>query len=102
MREKKAVNNNGVPQKEGIIERLIFKLTSGRFIFTVVVAGVYAYLACSQILPENRVTEITLIVLYAYFNRPRIEVIDTSKPKVGLPSENDPEENKDENGNSES
>ena len=52
-----------------IFERLIWKITSGRFIFTIVVASVYAYLACNEILKEDRVMEITLVVLYAYFNR---------------------------------
>lgn len=54
-----------------IFERLIWKVTSGRFIFTVVVAGVYAYLAINGILSEDRIMEITLVVLYAYFNIPR-------------------------------
>jgi hypothetical protein len=51
------------------LERIIFKLTSGRFLFTVIVAGVYAYLACTGGLQEERISEITLIVLYAYFNK---------------------------------
>lgn len=54
-----------------IVERLIFKLTSGRFIFTFVVAMVYAFLACTGALDEDRINEITLVVLYAYFNRDR-------------------------------
>lgn len=55
-----------------ILERLIWKVTSGRFIFTVVVAAVYAFLACNQMMSEERINEITLIVLYAYFSRPRL------------------------------
>lgn len=54
-----------------LIERIIFKVTSGRFIFTIVVAGVYAFLAITGGMDENRINEITLIVLYAYFNMPR-------------------------------
>ena len=54
-----------------LLERLIFKITSGRFIFTLVVAGVYAHLAITGSLGEDRINEITLIVLYAYFNRDR-------------------------------
>ena len=74
-----------------ILERLTFKITSGRFIFTIVVAGVYAYLACTGGLDEDRINEITLIVLYAYFNRDRtatgvnddkdIDETDKSKPE---------------------
>lgn len=55
-----------------IIERLIFKITSGRFVFTVVTAGVFSYMACKGILKEDRVMEVILIVLYAYFSRPRV------------------------------
>ena len=55
-------------------ERIIFKITSGRFIFTIVVAGVYAFLACTGKLSDDRINEITLIVLYAYFNRIRTPV----------------------------
>jgi predicted small integral membrane protein len=65
----------------GLLERLIFKVTSGRFIFTVVVAGVYAYLACAGLMEENRINEITLIVLYAYFNRPRVEPVQPAEDK---------------------
>lgn len=54
-----------------LLERLIFKVTSGRFIFTIVVAGVYAYLAITGNMNEDRINEITLIVLYAYFNMQR-------------------------------
>jgi len=54
-----------------IFERLIWKVTSGRFIFTVIVGSVYAYLACNGMMDEDRIHEITLIVLYAYFSRPR-------------------------------
>ena len=54
-----------------IIERLIWKVTSGRFIFTIVVGFVFAYLACTGVLKEDRIMEVTLIVLYAYFSRPR-------------------------------
>ena len=75
MRKFKKIDN-------GLLERFIFKITSGRFIFTCVVAGVYAYLACSALLPINRVMEITLIVLYAYFSRPRVEpVIEEEEEK---------------------
>jgi len=60
----------------GLLERLIFKITSGRFIFTVVVAAVYAILAIMGDLEADRINEITLVVLYAYFNRPRVEPVE--------------------------
>ena len=72
-----------------ILERLIWKVTSGRFIFTVVVAAVYAYLAIHGILKEDRIMEITLIVLYAYFSMPRSAKDDKDEP-------NNPENNGDE------
>ena len=55
-----------------LLERIICKITSGQFIFTLVVAYVYAYLAINQILKEDRIIEITLVVLYAYFTRNRV------------------------------
>ena len=58
--------------KADLLERVIFKVTSGRFIFTIIVAGVYAYLACNGLIEKNFIREITLIVLYAYFSRPRM------------------------------
>ena len=70
-----------------LMERVIFKITSGRFVFTVVVAGVYAYLAITGGLDEDRINEITLIVLYAYFNMPRTPV-----PSKDDADEDEPEE----------
>jgi len=54
-----------------IVERFIWKITSARFILTIIIGSVYAYLAMNGILKEDRVMEITLIVLYAYFSRER-------------------------------
>jgi len=54
-----------------LLERLIFKVTSGRFIFTIVVALVFSYLAIHGVLKEDRIMEVTLIVLYAYFTQKR-------------------------------
>ena len=53
------------------MERIIFKLTSGRFIWTIIMSGVFAYLACTGILETDRVMEILLIGIYAYFTRTR-------------------------------
>jgi len=78
-----------------IFERLIWKITSGRFVFTIVVAAVYAYLAINGILKEDRIMEITLIVLYAYFNIPRPnETNGTGRllpPEPTIEDENDTE-----------
>jgi len=67
-------------------EIIISKITSGRFISTCVVVGVYAYLACNGVLKEDRIMEITLLVLYAYFSKPR-------------PDLNNKNDNDNENGN---
>jgi len=45
------------------------KLFSGRFLFTVVAAFVFAVLAIGKIMPVDKVYEIILIVVYAYFSR---------------------------------
>jgi len=56
-----------------IVERLVWKITSGRFVLTVIVGLVFAYLACNCILKEDRVMEVVLVVLYAYFTKKRLE-----------------------------
>lgn len=68
-----------------ILERLIYKITSGRFIFTIVTAGVYAYMAITGLLKEDRVMEILLIVVYAYFSRPRTDTNGDITNEVGSP-----------------
>jgi hypothetical protein len=45
------------------------KLLSGRFIFTIVVAFVFAVLSIGKIMPVDKVYEVILIVVYAYFSR---------------------------------
>ena len=45
------------------------KLLSGRFIFTVVAALVFSIMSISGKLPVDKVNEIILIVIYAYFSR---------------------------------
>lgn len=45
------------------------KLLSGRFIFTIVGAGVFGYMAITSKLPAERTTEILLLIIYAYFSR---------------------------------
>ena len=56
---------------------IISKLLSGRFIFTIITACVFAYMSLSGKLPQDKVMEVVLVVLYAYFNRHRTE----EKPK---------------------
>lgn len=48
---------------------MLNKLLSGRFIFTVVAAFVFAVLAIAKIMPVDKVYEVILIVVYAYFSR---------------------------------
>ena len=45
------------------------KLMSGRFIFTIIAALVFTYCAVAKIMPIDKVHEIVLIVVYAYFSR---------------------------------
>lgn len=52
-------------------EIILNKILSGRFIFTLVVAIVFATLSLRGILPTDKVMEVTLLVMYAYFNRQR-------------------------------
>ena len=56
-----------------VLERIVFKFTSGRFILVMTVAAVYAYLAIEQVIPTDNVIQITLLILYAYFHRNKSE-----------------------------
>jgi len=46
------------------------KLLSGRFIFTIIAAVVFLVMSTTGALPIDKVQEILLIVIYAYFSRP--------------------------------
>lgn len=48
---------------------MLSKLLSGRFIFTVAAAIVFMVLSLTKGLSSDKVIEILLIVIYAYFNR---------------------------------
>jgi len=48
---------------------MINKLLSGRFIFTIVCALVFAVLSINKILPVDKVMEVILVVVMAYFSR---------------------------------
>jgi len=45
------------------------KFLSGRFLFTIVAALVFAWLSITKVMPVDKVYEIILIVVYAYFSR---------------------------------
>lgn len=47
----------------------MIKLLSGRFLFTVVTAIVFAIISIKGVLPVDKVQEVILIVVYAYFSR---------------------------------
>ena len=47
------------------------KLLSGRFIFTIVAAFVFAWLSINKTLPVDKVMEVILVVVMAYFSRQR-------------------------------
>lgn len=45
------------------------KLMSGKFLFTMVAAIVFAYLSMTKVMPVDKVYEVILIVVYAYFSK---------------------------------
>jgi len=51
------------------MDKIIDKLLSGRFIFTVIAAFVFAVLSLNKTLSIDKVMEVVLIIIYAYFNR---------------------------------
>lgn len=46
------------------------KLLSGKFLFTIIAAFVFAYCAITKILPVDKISEVILLVVYAYFSKP--------------------------------
>ena len=58
------------------MKELISKCLSGRFLFTVIAALVFAWLSVTKIMPVDKVYEVILIVVYAYFSRS-----DRNQPK---------------------
>jgi len=72
-------------QHRDLLIPFVTKLTSGRFIFTVVCAGVFAYTSITGVLKEDKMMEILLIVVYAYFNRrePTTTTIDPNDVDEG-------------------
>ena len=50
-------------------QKIIEKLTSGRFILTIIVGIVFAVLAIMKVLPVDKVHDVILIVIYGYFTR---------------------------------
>ena len=57
-------------------ERFSEKLSSGKWIFTIITAGVFAYMSISGKLPQDKVMEVVLIVIYAYFTKPSQQTKD--------------------------
>jgi len=49
---------------------MLNKLLSGRWLFTVVAALVFLILSVNKVLPVDKVTEVILVVVMAYFGRP--------------------------------
>ena len=53
---------------------IIDKVTSGRFLLTVICGITFAYLACSKMLPSEAVMGVLVLVFQAYFNRQDREI----------------------------
>ena len=51
------------------MDKIIEKLTSGKFLITMIVGIVFAYLSCAEVIPTDKVMEVVLIVIYAYFTK---------------------------------
>lgn len=58
------------------------KLTSGKFLFTLITGFVFAYCAVTKILPVDKISEIILLVVYAYFSKAK-DTNGTDKPDQG-------------------
>jgi hypothetical protein len=56
--------------------RIISKVTSGRLILTVIVGITFAVMAVTEKIGEDKVIEVTLLVMYGYFTKNREIVND--------------------------
>jgi amino acid permease len=52
-----------------LAKHIFAKLSSGRWIFTVVAAVTFSYLSITGKLPPDKVMEVILVVVMAYFSR---------------------------------
>lgn len=50
-------------------DRIVLKLTSGKFILTIIAGLVFAVLSIRGTLATDKVVEVILIIIYAYFTR---------------------------------
>jgi hypothetical protein len=48
---------------------IIDKLASGKFWLTIICGFVFAYCAIRHILPQDKIMEVILVVVYAYFTK---------------------------------
>ncbi len=63
-----------------IREVIVAKFTSGKFIFTIITGAVFAFMSLAGKLPQDKVMEVILIVIYAYFTR-KSDTNGTNVPK---------------------
>jgi len=52
-----------------ILERIVNKLTSGKFLLTAIGGLVFGYVACKQILPPEAIATILTAIFMSYFNK---------------------------------
>jgi hypothetical protein len=52
-----------------MMQQILSKLTSGRFILTMIVGGVFAYATIAGLIEAQAVTAITIMVIRDYFER---------------------------------
>jgi len=60
-------------------------ITSGRFWLTICVGITFMVLACGQWLSQENVMEVILLVMYAYFTKPRPN--GTDEPTNNMPNQ---------------
>jgi len=72
-RSAQAHGRAGVPARSEVpkVEVSMNKLLSGRFIWCLVSALVFLILSVNRILPADKVTEIVLVIVMAYFGKDR-------------------------------
>lgn len=68
------------PETIKIMKGIIYQITSARWLLTLCVGAVYAYLACKEIIDPKDSLSVIMIVFALYFNRS--DRVNNDKPET--------------------
>ena len=66
-----------------VADKVVSKFTSGQFLLTLISGAVFAYVACTQVIPADATIAILTTVFISYFKRDR--TAENGTPPAGKP-----------------